>query len=132
MHKSIVHFEIYGDNPPKLASFYEQLFGWKFENVPMGPGNDYWLIKTVPTDKEGRPTAPGVNGGMMKRPMPDARAWVDYVGVDSIEESLRELQKLGGTVIRPKSPVPKMGWFAIVTDPEKNVFALWENDAKAS
>ncbi len=132
MHKSIVHFEVYGDDPTKLASFYEQLLGWKFEKVPMSPGNDYWLIKTVPTDKEGRPTAPGVNGGLMKRPMPDARAWVDYVGVDSIEESLRELQKLGGTVIRPKSPVPKMGWFAIVTDPEKNVFALWENDAKAS
>ncbi len=133
MHKSIVHFEVYGDNPTKLASFYEQLFGWKFEKVPATtPGFDYWLIKTVPTDKEGRPTAPGVNGGLMKRPMPDARAWVDYIGVDSIEESLRELQKLGGTVIRPKSPVSKMGWFAIVTDPEKNVFALWENDTKAS
>jgi predicted enzyme related to lactoylglutathione lyase len=131
MDKTIVHFEIYGDNPTKLASFYQQLFGWKIEKAP-STDMDYWMVKTVPADKQGRPTAPGVNGGLMKRPMPDARAWLNYVAVDSIEESLRELQKLGGTVMRPKSPVPKMGWFAIVTDPEKNVFALWENDAKAS
>ncbi len=130
MNKTIVHFEVYGDDPPKLADFYQKLLGWKFEKAP-GP-MEYWMIKTVPTDSQGQPTAPGVNGGMMKRPMPDARAWMNYVAVESLEESVREVQKLGGSVMRPKSPVPKMGWFAVVADPEHNVFALWENDPKAS
>lgn len=130
MHKSIVHFEVYGDNPAKLAGFYEKLFDWKIEKA-QGMTPEYWMIKTVPTDKEGRPTAPGVNGGMMKRPMPDARAWMNYVQVDSLDETVRELQKLGGTVLRPRSAVPKMGWFAIVTDPEQNAFGIWENDVKA-
>ncbi len=129
MDKTIVHFEIYGDNPPKLAEFYQNLLGWKFEKAP-GP-MEYWLIKTVPTDAQGRPTAQGVNGGMTKRPMPDARAWVNYVQVESVEETAREVQKLGGSVLRPKNSVPKMGWFAIVADPEQNVFALWQNDPKA-
>lgn len=65
MRKTIAHFEIYGDDPPKLAGFYAGLFGWKIEQVP---GMDYWLIETVPTDAQGRPTEPGINGGMMKRP----------------------------------------------------------------
>ncbi len=130
MDKTIVHFEIYGDNVPKLSDFYTKLFGWKFEKAP-GP-MEYFMVKTVPTDSKGRPTAQGVNGGMMKRPMPEARSWVNYIGVDSVDESVREVQKLGGSIIRPKSPVPQMGWFAVVADPERNVFALWQNDPKAS
>jgi uncharacterized protein len=129
MHKTIVHFEVYGDNPPKLADFYSSLLGWKFEKMP-GP-MEYWVIRTVPTDPQGHPTAPGVNGGMMKRPTPEARGWLNYVAVDSVDETVRELLKLGGSVMRAKGPVPKMGWFAVVADPEHNVFALWQEDPKA-
>ena len=129
MDKTIVHFEVYGDNPARLQNFYQSLLGWKFEKMP-GP-MEYWLIKTVPTDAQGRPTSPGVNGGMMKRPNPEARGWVNYVAVESVDKAAKEAQRLGGSVMRSKSPVPKMGWFAIVADPEHNVFALWENDLKA-
>ncbi len=129
MHKTIVHFEVYGNNPPKLSDFYQKLFGWKFEKAP-GP-MEYWLIRTVPTDSKGQPTAPGVNGGMMKRPNPEARGWLNYIAVESVDESVREVQKLGGSVMRSKQPVSKMGWFAVVADPEHNVFALWQNDPKA-
>lgn len=129
MHKTIVHFEVYGDDPPRLAEFYQKLFGWTIEKYS-GP-MEYWMIRTVPTDAQGRPAAQGVNGGMMKRPSPEARGWLNYVQVESVDESVREAQKLGGSLVRPKSPVPKMGWFAIVADPEHNVFALWQEDAKA-
>jgi len=129
MDKTIVHFEIYGDNPPKLSDFYNKLFDWKFEKAP-GP-MEYWMIKTAPTDSQGRLKGPGVNGGMMKRPAPEARGWLNYVAVDSIDETVREVQKLGGSVMRPKSPVPTMGWFAVLLDPEQNPFAIWQNDPKA-
>ena len=129
MNKTIVHFEVYGDNPPKLAEFYQKLFGWKFEKAP--GSMEYWMIKTVPTNKEGRPTGPGVNGGMMKRPDPRATGWLNYVEVESVDQAVKDVQKLGGSVMRPKAPVPKMGWFAVVMDPEHNVFALWQNDMKA-
>jgi predicted enzyme related to lactoylglutathione lyase len=131
MPDSVQHFEIMGDNPEKLASFYEEVFDWKFEPVP---GMEYWAIKTVETDEKNMPTKPGaINGGLMKRPMPDApRAFVNYVTVKSLEESLGLLQRQGGTVIRPKSAVPKMGWFAVVTDPEMNVFGIWQDDKNAA
>lgn len=129
MHKTIAYFEIYGDNPSKLAGFYEGLFGWKIERAP-GP-NEYWRVNTVPTDAQGRPTAPGVNGGLMKRPSPEVRNWLNYVAVESVDDTVAQAQQAGGTVLKPKSPVPGMGWFAVLFDPEKNVFALWQDDPSA-
>ncbi len=129
MSNEVAHFEIYGDDPNKLAGFYTGLFGWKIDKAP---GMDYWIIKTVPTDAKGMPTQPGgINGGLMKRPMPDARFWVNYVTVKSLDETVKQAQGMGAKVIRPKSSVPKMGWFAILTDPEMNTFAVWQEDANA-
>ncbi|MGB9659936.1 MAG: VOC family protein [Nitrososphaerales archaeon] len=48
------------DNVEKLRKFYSQLFGWKIEKTD---GMDYWLIETVPVDKQGRPKAQGVMEG---------------------------------------------------------------------
>jgi hypothetical protein len=130
MPDPVAHFEIYGDNPERLAGFYEKVFGWEISTTPGAEG--YWLIKTVPTDAKGAPTQPGgINGGLMKRPMPDARAWVNYVSVKSLDESLKQATSLGAHVLRPKSSVPRFGWFAIVTDPEMNVFGIWQDDPNA-
>src|SRR5262245_52544327 len=93
---AVVHVEIYGDDPEKLAQFYKRLLWWTID--PM-PAIDYMFIKTVPTDDKGMPTRPGsINGGLMKRPMPEARFWVNYVNVESVEASLKQAQQLGATV----------------------------------
>jgi predicted enzyme related to lactoylglutathione lyase len=129
MPNPVVHFEIYADDPSKLSDFYKGLFDWKIDKAPE---MDYWMIHTVPTDAKGMPAQPGgLNGGMMKRPMPDARAWLNYVSVVSVDETVKKARSAGAQVMRPKSPVPKMGWFAILTDPEMNVFAIWQNDPNA-
>ncbi len=129
MSNPVAHFEIYGDDPQKLAGFYQDLFGWKIESVP---GMEYWMISTVPTDDKGMPTQPGgINGGMMKRPMPEARQWLNYVSVPSLDTAVEKLRSLGGSVLRAKTPVPKMGWFAVVADPEMNTFGIWQDDPNA-
>jgi len=84
-------------------------------------------VETVPTDAEGQPTRPGVNGGLMRRMMPEQTP-VNYIGVDSVDEFARKAERLGAKVIVPKMPVPGMGWFAQLTDTEGNVFAIWETD----
>ena len=127
---SIVHFEIYADNPDALQQFYGTLFDWTFETVP--GGMDYRLVKTVDTDEKGMPTRPGVNGGMMKRPEGfNPRATVNYVAVASLDASVRKAESLGATVTKPRSAVPGMGWFAMLMDPQGNHFAMWEMDSNA-
>ena len=129
MPNKVAHFEIYADDPAKLSEFYKKLFDWKIEAVP---GMDYWGIRTVASDAKGMPTETGsINGGMMKRPMPDARAWLNYVNVQSLDASVKQAESMGAKMMRPKSAVPKMGWFAILFDPQGNMFAMWQDDPKA-
>src|SRR5437773_9347354 len=127
---SVVHFEIYADDPDKLGEFYTSLFDWTIERMP---GMDYRLVKTVETDQKGMPTQPGgINGGMLKRPAGyEGRAWVNYVNVESLEAAVDRAQKLGATVMKGKSAVPGMGWFAMLIDPQRNPLAIWQSDPNA-
>ena len=129
MENSVVHFEIYGEDQDQLSSFYTSLFDWQAEEIP---GMGYRMIKTVETDDRGRPTKPGgINGGMLTRPMLPFRGWLNYVNVASVDEAVARARKLNATVVRDKSPVAGMGWFAILNDPQGNVFAVWQTDAAA-
>jgi uncharacterized protein len=66
----------------------------------------------------------------MRRMFP-AQAPVNYVVVENVDDYVRRAQKLGAKLMMEKTPVPSMGWFAQLTDPEGNVFAIWETDSNA-
>jgi len=119
---AVTHFEIYAEKPEGLADFYRSLFGWQLNKAP---GLDYWHIKN------GAPNASGINGGLTYRPFPGPRSWVHYVHVESLDETVAHLQRLGGKLLRPKTAVPKSAWYAVVSDPEGNIFAVWQPDATA-
>ena len=129
MSHTVVHFEIPAAQPERAAEFYRELFGWKIEH--MGGPMDYWLVNTVPTDAEGRPTEPGVNGGLMRRMMPEQTP-VNYISVENVDQFARKAESLGAKVVVPKTPVPGMGWFAQLTDTEGNIFAIWQHDPAAA
>ena len=129
MSHTVVHFEIPADQPERAAEFYRELFGWKIEH--MGGPMDYWLVNTVPTDAEGRPIEPGVNGGLMRRMMPEQTP-VNYISVENVDQFARKAESLGAKVVVPKMPVPGMGWFAQLTDTEENIFAIWQHDPAAA
>ena len=127
----IVHFEIYADDPEKLGKFYSTLFDWSIEPVP---GTDYRMVKTVETDEKGTPTQTGggINGGIVKRPDGyNVHAPVNYVNVPSLDNAVKRAQDLGAKITKGRAPVPGMGWFAMLVDPQGNHFAMWEQDANA-
>lgn len=117
VNKTIVHFEIPADEPEKLAKFYSDVFGWKFEKVPLGE-MDYWMITTGPRNKS-------VGGGMYKKTEPGDTPR-NFVNVDKIDKHIEAFMNAGGKQLVGKAEVPKMGWSFIGTDPEGNVIALWE------
>jgi predicted enzyme related to lactoylglutathione lyase len=110
-----VHVELNTTDVGKAKSFYEQLFSWKLEDVPM-PGGTYTMI-----DPSG-----GTGGGMFKNPMPGVgSAWLAYVDVDDVRASTAKVKALGGTVIKDVTQVPEMGEFSIICDPTGAVLGLW-------
>jgi len=121
---TIVHFEIPAKDVEKLKNFYSELFGWKIYRDP-GPV-EYWMIETVPVDEKGMPVRPGVNGGMYKKDQPDLKP-VNYILVEDINESIRKIKNLGGTITRPKQQVLGIAWIAQAIDPEGNPFAILQS-----
>jgi uncharacterized protein len=119
---SVTHFEIYAEDPPGLAEFYRKLFGWAIERPP---GIDYYRVQT------GAEPGSGVSGGLTYRPIPQPRSWVHYVSVASVAETIERVVALGGRVLRGRSAVPKTAWYAVLEDPEGNVFAIWQPDPNA-
>jgi len=109
MDHTIVHFEIPAQNVEKLKQFYEEVFGWKIIQYP-GP-IDYWVIQTVPVDANGTPLRLGVNGGMFRKQQPEIKL-INYFAVESINDYLTKILKLGGKIISPKQEVPNVGWIA--------------------
>ncbi len=116
-NKRIVHFEIPANEPEALTQFYSQVFDWKFQKASM-PGPEYWLCDT---GSDG----PGINGAVMQRQHAQ-QPWMNYVDVKSIEATLERATKLGAKVALPKTPVPGVGAYAAIIDPQGNICGLWE------
>jgi predicted enzyme related to lactoylglutathione lyase len=130
MDHTLCHFEIPADEPERAIAFYRGLFGWDFQCWE-GGGIPYWIVRTVPTDETGRPTRPGVNGGLMKKQNPQ-QPWANYFLVECVDEAGKKAEALGGQIVLPKTPVPGMGWFLYIKDTEGNIFGVWQSDPNAA
>lgn len=119
---SIVWFEVPADDLNRAKKFYQSMFGWKFAKLPAAI-NNYWHI-----DTGGKDASP--DGGMMPRMHPQ-QPITNYISVPSVSKASAKVEKLGGTVCKPKTAVPGMGYFSICLDTEGNTFALWEINDRA-
>jgi len=118
----VIHFEIPSNDPDKLSEFYKKVFGWKFEK--WGGPMEYWMVNTGP---EGQP---GINGGFMRKQGP-VTGTTNTIGVESVDESVKSANKAGGKVVMEKTPIPTVGYFAYLQDPEGNIFGVMQPDANA-
>ena len=120
---TIVHFDISADEPERAKEFYEELFDWKIELSP-GPV-PYYLIET--TDLDGKDA---VGGGIAKRGSPEQNI-TNFIGLDSVDEYIKKVEKLGGMVIEHKWAVHGWGYLAVCLDTENNTYGIWEEDKDA-
>lgn len=118
----VIHFEIDAKKPERAIKFYEKVFGWKIEKWK-GP-IDYWLIMT------GKEKDPGIDGGLAKRTEAEPST-VNTIDVPSVNEYVKKVESNGGSIIRPKTAVPGVGWMAYFKDPEGNIWGIMENDESA-
>lgn len=122
----VVHFEIPADDMKRAEKFYNEVFGWKIEIVPM-PEGEYAMVYTVDTDDNQMPKEAGaINGGLMKRDE-TGKAPVLVINVPSLDEHLKKIGQAGGKVVMPKQQVMDMGLYARVTDTEGNIIGVWQD-----
>ncbi|GCC50377.1 VOC family protein [Chryseotalea sanaruensis] len=109
------------DNPERAKTFYKKLFNWKFDAAP-GSMN-YSMIKT--NDLTGQK---GLGGGMAKRDKTERPGIINYVGVVSVDDTIKRVELLGGKIIQPKQAVPGFGYLATCIDTEDNLFGLFQEE----
>jgi uncharacterized protein len=122
MKSTLTHFEIYGPVPETLVEFYQNVFGWQVEEMP---GLNYWRIQIGATE-----TKP-LHGGLTYSAIPDLNGFLLYVNVASMDETVAKILTMGGSIVRPKTAVPRTAWVTIVADPAKNIFGIWQPDPNA-
>ena len=53
------------------------------------------------------------------------------IGVDSVDTSVKAVLDAGGKLIMGKTPIPTVGYFAYLQDPEGNIFGVMQADPNA-
>jgi len=95
-------------------NFYGSLFDWK---IASGENKDfaYWLIDTGEKP----------SGGLWRMPATKPCCVLVYIAVDSINETLDKVVKMGGKIVVPKSS-ENGNFMATFEDPDGNRFGLYE------
>jgi predicted enzyme related to lactoylglutathione lyase len=118
MGNPFVHIELNTTDLNKARSFYQSVFDWKLEEMPMPGGPPYVMIGV----------GEGTGGGMMTHPMPgQPSVWIPYVDVPDAAAATAKARSLGANIIRDVSEIPNMGWFSIIMDPTGAVFGIWQS-----
>ncbi len=101
--------------------FYTELFGWGFNDHPMGPDMVYTML-----------TLDGKEVGALYK-MPSEMAsqgippnWLSYASVTSADDSAAKAKELGATLMKEPFDVMDVGRMAVVQDPTGAVFAIWQ------
>jgi len=101
-------------------AFYAKLFGWSPKHSAPGANMEYTEFSN-----QGQPSI-----GMMAMPanMPAGTPsyWMPYFQVADCDASTAQAKQLGGSVMVPPRDIPKTGRFAILTDPQRAMFAVFQ------
>lgn len=120
MANGFVWYELMTTDAKAAEAFYTRVVGWTAAPVDQ-PGMDYTILKAADANAAGLMTLPKEACDAGARP-----GWMGYVGVDDLDAMLARLAKAGGSVHRPATPIPGIGSFAVVADPQGAVFCLFQ------
>lgn len=102
--------------------FYCAVFGYAIDEMPMGEGEPYRVLKVG--DK-------GVGGLMQIGPQMGGVPpnWATTFNVADTDRSCFQAEELGASVLMPPTDLPEIGRFAVLRDPVGAVFAVIANPA---
>lgn len=102
-------------------SFYGQLFGWRYDDMPMGEDAVYsMVVKDDGVVAAIAPQSPEV-AAQGAPPM-----WTTYLAVDDVDAAAARVEPAGGTLLMGPFDVMEAGRMVVVMDPTGAVVALWQ------
>lgn len=99
-------------------AFYSEVVGWKTQPFPETQGLEpytMWMSEQGPI------------GGVAR--LEDAGTpphWMGHVGVDDLDAMVAKVKEKGGRVLVPPTPIPTVGRFSVIADPQGASLSLFE------
>jgi predicted enzyme related to lactoylglutathione lyase len=114
--------ELYTTDPDQVKAFYQSVFGWETEEVPM-PGFSYTLVRPAGTGQEASQGGiMGLSEEMLAAGVPPH--WQPYFEVADCDAVVALATEKGGTAVMPGEDVEGVGRLAHLIDPFGASFAL--------
>lgn len=119
MHGAFSWFELLTGDVEGAKKFYGDVFGWEFKQADNVDFN-YQVVSIAGQEMAG---IMAINHCGDEKIPPH---WGNYVTVSDIRVTLEKAKKLGANVIVEITPIPKVGDFAIIQDPQGAVISMIE------
>jgi uncharacterized protein len=98
-------------------AFYTGLFGWSYEDNPIGDAGVYTMFS-----KDGRRVA-ALHAGQQEGAPP---LWLSYVTVEDADATTERAKELGASVFAGPFDVMEAGRMSVLADPQGAAFAVWQ------
>lgn len=115
LHGKFVWFEHMSGDSAAARRFYDALFGWHTEAVPMGGTEPYPLIMNG---------SEGI-GGFRSAPPGAPSLWMPYLSVADVDASHAAALAAGAKSLMPPTDFAPVGRGATLADPTGAVFSIW-------
>jgi uncharacterized protein len=102
-------------------AFYAGLFGWEYEDMPIGDGAAYTMCRLDRKDVAAIATQTEQERGQGVPPH-----WNSYITVHDVDARAPRVGELNGNLIMPPFDVLEAGRMALAADPTGAVFAMWQ------
>jgi predicted enzyme related to lactoylglutathione lyase len=102
-------------------AFYGGLFGWQAEDIPVGEGLSYSMMRLDAADVAAIAPQPP-----QQREAGVPPTWNSYVSVASADAAAERAKEAGATVHAPPFDVMDVGRMAVIQDPQGAFFMVWE------
>ncbi len=101
-------------------AFYTEMFGWGVKHSAPGSPMEYteFSVQGVPSI--------GMMPMVEHMPATVPSYWMPYFQVADADASVARVKELGGSVMVPPQDIPNTGRFAIVSDPQGAMFAVFK------
>lgn len=96
------------------VAFYTALFGWRTQEMDMGPAGTYTMLF------QGEKAVGGCAAAQPGMPS----AWLAYVESADTAATAKKIAEIGGQLLMPPTDVPGMVRFAIAMDPQGAAFGV--------
>ncbi len=119
MADGFIWYELVTNDADKATAFYGKVVGWDIRDSGM-PGMKYLLFGKNGKDVGGIMTWAGAGAPAMP---PE---WMVHIHTAKLDEELEAVVADGGMIVKPATAIPGVGRFAVVMDPRKAQYLLFE------